>query len=185
MMEEEEDVSTKWAQSQAKYLLRNDIISGIVTKEMSAKSIYMMRPCYSKFKYKNFRTNLRSLRKLVERDFVRAEVDEQAYLHDKALFGITADGAWHRSDACKLLKDDILKGKLEGKKPKEVYESRAEYQEYSLQKLRSQVYHEHTRQEKIKSIKEGRHPRFNRLKLKHQWDPKNEKVKSSDIFPRK
>ena len=153
MMEEEEAASTKWAQSQAKHLLRNDIIAGIVTKEMSPKSVYTMRPCYSKYKYTNFRNNLLSLRKAVERDLGRAEVDEQAYLHDKALFGMTADGSWNRSEAYKLLKDDIQKGKLEGKLPKQVYNSRLEYQDYSLQKFRRQIYHEQTRQGKLEVLR--------------------------------
>ena len=141
-----------------------------------------MRDCYADYKYENFRTNLRSLRLSVKNGLSRAEADEEAYLHDKALYGKTADGAWHRSVAYTLLKDDIKTGKIVGRKPKEVYESRNEYKTFPLKKFRNQIYHEHERIEKINLIKNGMHPRFNRLK-KH--DPHKYKVESSEIFPNK
>ena len=98
-------------------------------------------------------------------------------------FFVPANGAWHRSKAYDSLKNDIRTVKLDGKKKtKEVYNTRVEYQVYPLKKFRNQIYHEHTRIEKIKSIKEGRHPRFSRLRLNYQWDPLKEKVKSSDVY---
>ena len=83
---------TKWSKSEAKLMLQNDIIGGIVIKDMKAKEVYEMRPCYKDYKYTNFRTNLRSLRVAVKKDLGRAEEDEAAYLHDKRLFGEDAAG---------------------------------------------------------------------------------------------
>ena len=74
---------TQWSKSEAKFQLREDIIQGIVTKDMKPKEVYNMRPVYSDYKYTNFRTNLRSLRHGVKRDLSRAESDEAAYMHDK------------------------------------------------------------------------------------------------------
>ena len=168
----------KWGSSEEKFLLREDIISGVVTKEMKAKEVYKTRECYSKFKYENFRSNLRTLRKAVKDGLGRAERDEAAFLHDKNLFGKKADGAWHRSDAYKVLKHEIKKGKLEGKKPKEIYNSKSEFKSFPLPKFRNQIYHEIVRMEKEKLIKEGKHPRF--LRRKH--DPRTYKVKSTEIM---
>ena len=102
---------------------------------MTPKDVYAMRPCYSRYKYTNFVTNLRNLRKAIAKDLRRAEDDEKYYLHDKDLFSETANGAWHRSKAYDLLKNDIRTGKLDGKKPKEVYNTRVEYQVYPLKNL--------------------------------------------------
>ena len=124
----------KWAKSDAKFLLREDVIGGIVTAEMKPKEVYDMRDCYADYKYENFRANLRSLRLAVKEGLSRAEADEEAYLDDKALYGKTADGAWHRSVAYTLLKDDMRTGKVDGKKPKEVYDSRKEYKTFTLKK---------------------------------------------------
>ena len=168
----------KWGSSKEKFLLREDIIGGVVTKEMKAKEVYKMRECYSKFKYENFRSNLRSLRKAVKDGLDRAETDEAAFLHDMHLFGEKADGAWHRSDAYKVLKDEIKKGKVEGKKPKVIYNGKSEFKAFPLAKFRNQIYHEHVRIEKEKLIKEGKHPRF----LRRTHDPRTYKVKSTEIM---
>ena len=66
------------------------------------------------------------------------------------------------------------------KKPKEVYDSRKEYKTFTLKKIRNQIYHEHERRAKLTLIKNGMHPRFNRLKT---HDPHKYKVKSSEILP--
>ena len=89
---------TKWAKSEAKFLLRDDIIGGVVTKDMKPKEVYEMRPCYKDYKYTNFRTNLRTLRVAVKKDLGQAEEDEAAYLHDKSLFGKDTTVGWHRSE---------------------------------------------------------------------------------------
>ena len=141
-----------------------------------------MRECYSDYKYESFRSNLRSLRLAVKDGLSRAEKDEEAFLHDLSLFGKQADGKWHQSDAYKILKDDMKAGLLTGKKPKEVYNSRHQYHAFPLTKFRNQIYHELDRVLKIQMIKDGNHPRFNRLK-KH--DPRKFKVKSSEVLPHK
>ena len=98
---------------------------------MKPKEVYDMRDCYADYKYENFRSNLRSLRLAVKEGLSPAEADEEAYLHDKTLFGKTADWAWHQFVAYTLLKDDIRTGQVDGGKPKEVYESRNEYKTFT------------------------------------------------------
>ena len=148
---------------------------------MKPKEVYNMRPVYSDYKYTNFRTNLRSLRHGVKRDLSRAESDEAAYMHDKNLIIESASKPWHRSDAYKLLKEDIGSGKAEGVKPQGLYNSRIEYKEFPLKKFRNQIYHEQDRIIKKKMIAQGTHPRFARLR----HDPRKEKIKSTNVFPTK
>ena len=126
-----------WAKSDARFYLREDLISGIITKNMKAKEVYDMRPEYKKYKYENFRSNLLSLQIAVKRDLGRAEIDNECYQHDKHLFRGDSNlnsKAWHRSDAYNILKEDIKGGRVEGMKPKEIYNSRREYQAFSLKK---------------------------------------------------
>ena len=166
-----------WRTSEAKFLLREDIIVGNVTSDMEAQEVYVMRPCYSHYKFNSFRTNLRNLRKAVRRDLSRSEEDEAAYFHDKYLFGATTNGAWHTSDAYKNLKEDIAAGRNVGRKPKDLYNSRSEYKAFPLKKFRNAVYTECERQEKHKKIKDGKIPRFLRL----QHDRRGNKINSSNI----
>ena len=167
-----------WAKSDAKFYLREDVISGIISKNMKAKDVYNMRPEYKEYKYENFRNNLLSLRKVVKRDLGRAELDKEYYQHDKHLFRGDANcEEWHTSEAYKVLKEDMKDGKVDGRKPKDIYNSRREYQAFSLKKVRNQIYVEQERLRKKKMIELGTHPRFGRLR----HDPRKKKVESTEV----
>ena len=75
----------------------------------------------------------------MKKDLGQAEADKEAYLHDENLIAQKRAGRreveWHRSDAYKLLKEDIKAGKVVGIKPMEVYYSRPEYKEFTLTKF--------------------------------------------------
>jgi hypothetical protein len=53
--------SSKWIHSQAKTMLQDDIIHGVVDAQMAPMAIYQMRKEYAAFKHENFRNNLKSL----------------------------------------------------------------------------------------------------------------------------
>ena len=171
---------TPWAKSDAKFKLREDIIGGVVTKDMRPSEVYNMRPEYMDYNYQKFRTNLLSLRKAVKNNLGQAELDRDCYLHDKRLFQKDSDcEVWHRAEAYKLLKNDIKDGKVEGTKPRELYKSRIEYQDFPLVKFRNQIYHEQARLRKKKMIELGTHPRFGRLK---RHDPRKLKIQSTEVL---
>lgn len=52
------DKLIKWGKSEAKRLLRDDIITGVVTAEMPAKDGHSMREEFQLCKCSNFSTNL-------------------------------------------------------------------------------------------------------------------------------
>ena len=114
----------------------------------------------------------------MKRNLGQAELDKECYQHDKHIFcGDPNCEAWHRSDAYNILKEDIKGGRVEGMKPKEIYNSRREYQAFSLKKVRIQIYVEQERLRKKKLIELGTHPRFGRLR----HDPRKKKVKSTEV----
>ena len=64
-----------WRQSEAKKLLQEDIKNRVVTDEMNALDVYNMRVEYQEYRYDNFQTNLRSLRKLFRLNEKQADED--------------------------------------------------------------------------------------------------------------
>lgn len=137
----------KWKDSEAKHLLREDIISGVVSGSMAAKDVYDMRPEYKKWAFKNFQTNLRNLRKNISNNYARMLADREAYEHDRALLRVLRasnppDVPWHKSEAKKILKQDIDDGKHKQMKPEELHGMREEYQAFPLKKFRNHIYQE-------------------------------------------
>jgi hypothetical protein len=138
----------KWKDSEAKRLLREDIISGVVLASMAANEVYDMRPEYKKWPYKNFQTNLRNLRKAIAHSYERMLADCEAYGHDQALLmTLRADNnpqdvPWHKSEAKTLLKQDIDDGRHKQMKPEAVHGMREEYQAFPLKTFRNHIHQE-------------------------------------------
>ena len=137
----------KWRYSKAKEILRAAIISGEVTSNMNAKDVYEMNEEYKKWPYKNFPSNLKSLRDTVESLYSRMQSDCVAYGHDLTLLkklraGNPPIATWHRSDAKYILKQDINNGKHKEMKPMELYNMRKEYQAFDLKTFRNHIYQE-------------------------------------------
>ena len=104
--------------------------------------IYLKRPEFAiPGGFKNFPNRLRSARAHVLEKTRRAEADNEALIEDRRLFPGPV-GHWHGSEAQSLLKVDIDKGKHLVLKPNELYTSREEYQQFSLQCFRGHIYQE-------------------------------------------
>ena len=137
--------AAKWINSQAKVMLRDDIIRGVVDVQMAAKDVYQMREEYSQFKYENFRTNLKSLRDAVATSILRMQMDSVFFGHDKSVMKHERQNAprrllWIESLAPSLLKQDVNEGLHEHMTPAELYAYRVEYQEFPLQVFRNHIY---------------------------------------------
>jgi hypothetical protein len=146
----------KWGKSQAKKLLREDIISGAVQDAMEAIHVYNSRDEYKKYDFANFKTNLANLKEAIYAAYERMGTDCEAYGHDVDLLKLIRFHdpplpiLWHKSEAKPLLEKDIDDKKhLEldedtGKKvtPKHLYQSRPAYREYSLKVFRKHIYQE-------------------------------------------
>jgi len=137
----------KWATSTAKRLLTDDIINGNVTHDMPAKEVYMWRPEYAATEWQKFPRRLRDLRKQLNVGKTKANKDAEALAHDRQLFPKKTHSTlnlpnWDQSDAQRLLKEDIDNNKHKVMKPKELYESRNEYQVFSLDVFRGHIHQE-------------------------------------------
>jgi hypothetical protein len=144
------DPPSPWRNSQAKHLLKEDIVKGLVYSSMPAKEVYQMRPeWYKRYKFNNFKTNLDSLHKRITKDKDRADEDLAAFLHDMAILPHPTNAAaaayprWQDSEAEQLLKSDIEAGVgTTSLKPQQLWESRIEYQAYPLNVFRKHIHQE-------------------------------------------
>lgn len=145
------DKPTPWRYSEAKKLLRNDIIEGRVCRDdMTDEQIYLSRPNYAVYNFENFKTNVKNLVDAIIRDQTRANRDNDAAKHDLKI--LTVDAAtvaastgkvrWPGSAAARLLKLDIDANKHLELKPKPLHASRVEYQHFSLEEFRKHIYQE-------------------------------------------
>jgi hypothetical protein len=175
----------KWAKSEAKRLLRADIIAGRVKANMNAVTVYGMRNEYKKWPLPGFKTNLANLKVTIGRDYARMLRDCEFYGHDMAVLqefrlACPLSGApFYKSDAKRLLVKDVqdnvhLKIMDDGKKisPLAIYNSRPENKAFSLSVFRDFLHQEIKRQDKMKSK-----IRFGKKKLRTPVD-----VVSSDMI---
>jgi hypothetical protein len=131
-----------WKKSAAKALLYADIVSGDVHEDMEPFLVYGMKVEYQEYEYRNFKTNLRNLLKVVRKHQGRASRDAAAVDND-ILVRPPRDNdlSWHGSTAQKLLQQDFKNGFTEdGRKPKDIYDSRPEYKLFKLRTFRHQLY---------------------------------------------
>ncbi|CAB9530896.1 unknown protein [Seminavis robusta] len=79
---EEEERDKKWESSEAKELLKQDLISGDIPLSWSAAMAYKHRPEFKKFEESRFTNNFYTLRAKLEKDYKRVETDSVAFEWD-------------------------------------------------------------------------------------------------------
>ncbi|CAB9511159.1 unknown protein [Seminavis robusta] len=158
-----EDEET-WAKSNAKALLKDDIISGRLNG-MMPQQIHQSRPEFLAYGLSQFRSNYYTLRDAVAKNFNRMAKDCMYFGMDMSLMKqLRANNPqekipWHRSPAKKLLEIDIATGihlqidpeTGKKRKPLSIYKSREEYQDHDLKVFRNHIYQEIKRLEKRES----------------------------------
>ena len=143
----------KWADSEAKKILKQDIIQLEVTDASDPEEVYKMHPEYSQFEYSNFKTNLANLIEKVLSDFERMRTDCEFFGHDLAVLAVYRENhplertPWHKSEAKPLLEQDMNLGKHLTMTPKELFQTRIQYREFSLEEFRKHIHQEKLQQE--------------------------------------
>lgn len=139
----------KWGTSESKALLRSGILSGAITSRMKPKEVYDMNPrIHGAWTYINWSNNLRNLRLAIVRDRGRMARDAIAYgqtfpIARAILPQSTADRpVWHLTAAPQLLKQDIDDNKHKQMPPRELHQTRPEYQLFPLSQFRKHIYQE-------------------------------------------
>lgn len=147
----------KWGKSKAKLTLKDDIVSGNVTDDMDPRDVYNTCEEYQIYAFDRFKSNFETLKNAIKRDFERMEMDCIDYGHDFALLKELRKNnpieriPWHKSNAAPLLTKDIKEGKHKVPmfKPKDLYESRPDYREFTLKEFRDHLYQERDKQDKL------------------------------------
>lgn len=137
-----------WSKSKAKALLREGLLSGAITATMTPDDAFQLNPEeHRKWPYKNWVASFHRLKAAIARDKKRMLEDKAGYEHDLYIVQSQrpADQAipWHRTDAPKLLKQDIADGLHKSKTPKELYNhpDRPQYREAAtLEEFRKHIH---------------------------------------------
>jgi hypothetical protein len=145
---EDKNEPSPWKDSQAKKLLRQDILDGKVVDSMTPMQIFQMRPEYAPYGLKKFRSNWYSLRDSIKDNQAKASSDSDALAHDLRIrppVAYTSKGypRWDGSDAQRLLKQDVNTGLTNSIKPRVLRETRMEYQAFPLKVFREHIHQEH------------------------------------------
>ena len=147
MSERANNNESTWADSATKALLIDDIRTGKITYTMPPKVARELRVEYKEMDVNLFRSRLYALKKQLQASDQRKNDDKEALAHDHELFPKRTHNSlglpnWDGSEAQQLLKGDIDNNQHNIMKPKELYESRLEYQVFTLKVFRGHIYQE-------------------------------------------
>mmetsp|Transcript_27301 Transcript_27301/g.66240 ORF Transcript_27301/g.66240 Transcript_27301/m.66240 type:complete len:250 (-) Transcript_27301:48-797(-) len=130
----------------AKPLLQEDYLSGKATADIMTPDevIALRKTIYGKVPRSNFLTNWRSLKKRIDEEKEWVKKGTERYLHDTAIYPLAKDlpWEWHGSEAERLLKKDVAKGRHLRYNPQVMYLKRKAYQEFDYQISRQHVHQE-------------------------------------------
>jgi hypothetical protein len=136
-----------WFHSVAKAILKKDLEEGRIPDSVKAREAYGLNPEFRKFPFKNFSTNFNNLRARVNKFQDSAAFDINALANDQRLYppaAITSRGYpfWPNSEARRLLKADVDKGKHNEMTPQELHGEEPAYQVFPLPVFRQHIYQE-------------------------------------------
>ena len=149
-----------WNNSTAKALLQKDLAMEIIPldgRTMGAQAVYASRPEYSAFPFEFFKRRLSTLRREAKSQNVRRADDVAAYARDRLLFPQPLYDAkgnlrWEGSAAENHLKLDIANGLHQQMRPRELHQTRAEYQAFDANIFRDHIYQEVKRRKFMSSF---------------------------------
>lgn len=157
------DYRTDWATSEAKDMLKQDIINKRIEgwRPAAVYNDQLRHYLYKQYKYDNFVTNLRNLRKSIETLHKVADRDRIAYRAYANMHPVVDDSGqeglphrWHQSNAQYLLRQMVKADTLGNRKPRDIRESNPLFMNYTMQQFRRHLDHEKTRHWKKMNDKE-------------------------------
>ena len=143
----------KWKESNARAILKNDIIADVIPEHMTSRQVWNSREIYQEYPFAQFSTNLGTLRRACQKNKKRMEEDADFYGHDRAILDamqrVSLENEathrsipWHRSPAKNLLKNDIKENKHLEMPPSQLRETREEYMAFSKRIFRDRIRQE-------------------------------------------
>lgn len=153
--QQEEDIVEPWYTSVNNvskaytllFLLHMNKTKSRVLNQMAVEDIWRSSPEFQKYELEKFKTYLSNMKKLTNKRKELIEKEEAAYEMDMLTLphaDLTSRGIpfWNRHDASKLLKEDEANGTAKSMKPKQLWQSRKEYQDFPLSVFRKHIYQE-------------------------------------------
>jgi hypothetical protein len=141
-----DDPSTPWSESNAKKHLKKEIVDGKITGK-KPKEVYLMNQAYQVYKYENFCANFARLKKSIKRFQDCAAWEHDAMVSDRSKYPfpqVMHQGfpVWHRSEAERHLKNDVLLGLHKVMTPRELFNTRVEYIVFIFEVFRKHILQE-------------------------------------------
>ena len=134
-----------WKNSNEKALLKREIIAGKVTDLMLPGEVYnMYNGVFHKFEYKNFRINMNHLKKSIDESKLYAASDAVMLSNTIANAPIDRfnEPSWQSSKAKVSISSGFKSGYLNGKTPKQIYDSNPDYKEFDFKQFSDNFYKE-------------------------------------------
>eukprot|EP00985_Skeletonema_marinoi_P018651 scaffold10460_cov136-Skeletonema_marinoi.AAC.1 len=113
---------------------------------MSVRTLWKSHAVFRCYDFELFEEYNKKMIKLTKKHKKLVEQDEADFQHDMKLIPETSELAWYKHPAKDLLKKDVKDGVASSTKPKELRQTREEYQEFPIKKFCKEVYHEKQKQ---------------------------------------
>ena len=133
------------------YLLYMDPKKSRQVENMTAEQIWQSNPLFQQYELEKFETYNVNMKKLTEKRRGLIQEEEAVFHQDMLSFPpkeITSRGYpfWNKHRASKLLEQDERNGVAKEMKPKQLWQSRIEYQDFPLFVFRKHIYQERMKQ---------------------------------------
>jgi hypothetical protein len=144
----------KWATSPAKYIILNDLESGVlpvdedeISAEHAWESLYKNLYEFEDVPFTQFKERLKDHRKKIQTLINRSFNDEQALAHDRRLHprqthNRRGEIVFDMTEAKLILRHDVEQKMHEGKTPSEYQASRDAYRSLHPKKFKERIYQE-------------------------------------------
>ena len=156
--------SPRWdKKNPARHQMKWDVADGIITEDMADEDAQRVRKLYEYMDPAKFKSRLQGMRKAVLEARKRASEDEAALLKDRLLFprpthNHRGEPQWADHEASTLLEIDVSNNAHEGKQPIEVWDSRVQYKQFTLETFRGHLYQEiHTQKWRLQWVDGKKH----------------------------
>ena len=125
--------------------MKMDVAKNRITDDMTLEQAQALRAMYGSMKAEVFKSCLEGMKQIVAKAKERAASDHAAYLHDRQIRPKPAcekngEPSWDGHEAKKLLAVDLEDDKLKKLSPKELWETRSQYKEFTLKTFRGHIY---------------------------------------------
>lgn len=157
-----------WKNSKAKQLLELDIIGGLLDG-MDPDEVYAQRVEFQAFEITSFKSRLKALRELIasKRNFAvidAANLANDRRIHPRPTHNFRGEPQWEGSNAQRILRLDMDRGKHTTMKPFDFWKTKAAYQYYDLKVFRDHI-HQETRRRKFYNYLDDK----NKQKMEKLW----------------